>query len=254
MAVSAWIWPPSDPPPGLSAAWQSPRSIGAILLEIASGANATIVPAPPAGYANAISLVRAKNLSGASAAAFLATDGGGNSVAANTVLAASAQGNVIISAELWTTTAINMAVSGAGGPVQFAGSYTRVPLTNNGLQLVPFVVQIGAAAVAVPQCVPPAGFGAALLGATTLPAFGGATDAWVLNRDTASTTPIWMVTRSAVLWEGQFSAVTANARSSQVFLTPTLLNGDTFQIRTLAAPATGTVWVGGVFVFYPLIA
>ena len=257
---NVWTWPPPAAPPSLPTfqqeigAWQSPRNVGAILLEVASGANATLVPAPPVGFAHSISLVRAKNLSGASPAAFLATDGAGNSVAANTGLAASTQGNVFITSELWATSAINIAVSGAGGPVQFYGSYTRVPLTNNGLRLVPFVAQIALAPVALPQCVPPVGFGSALLSVTTVPAFGGAADCWVLNRDTAASTPVWQVTRSAVLWEGQFASIAVNARTSQSFVTPTLLAGDTFALRTLAAPATGTVWIGGVFAFYPLVS
>jgi hypothetical protein len=223
---------------------------GSILVEIASGATAQIIPAPPAGYLNVLGFLRLKNVSATQPIGYTVQDSDGNVLAANTTLAAATQSSPI-GGPLYTAKAITATVTGLGGPGQFAGMWGQVPIEGPP-KLVPFVMNMTLAAQAVPQLVPPAGFASMLLGSN---ATFGAFCSWTLNRDTASAAYIWQITRSAVVWEGNaLGTQAANSRNSSLLICPTILPGDTVKFRLLAAPvAPDTVWCGGCFAFVPIV-
>jgi hypothetical protein len=229
-----------------------PPNSGSILVEIASGATAQLMPAPPAGYLNILGFVRIKNLSGANALSYTIQDGAGNVVGASSSLAAAAQASAI-AGPMYSATAITATVAGTGGPAQFSGFWSQVPIEGPYRKLVPFVLNATLAPQAIPQCVPPAGYVANTLGADEL---YGAFATWQLNRDSASATFIWRITRSAVVWEGNtLAAQSANSRGYSLWNCPAVLPGDTLECRLLAAPvAPNTVWCGGLIVFYPLVS
>lgn len=255
MAGVPWIWPPSAVAPNVGWNLPVPTNIGAILVEVATGNSAVLCPAPPAGYANVLAMMRTKNLSAVSTVTNVVDNGAGIAIAGIANQNVSGVSNIVVSAEAWSTNAITVTVSGAGGPLQINGIYYRVPLSVMGrVQLVPFAITIGLAPVAVPQCVPPPGYGAVLLGACGIPA-STAYDVWVLNRDSAVVTTIWRITRSGVVWESNLSSTTAvNGRGAQIVPVPTVLAGDTLEFHTLAAPViANSVTMGGVFAFIPLV-
>jgi hypothetical protein len=231
----------------------TPPNSGAVLVEVASGATAQLMPAPPSGFLVMTGFIRAKNLSAVSAATFLIQDGAGNLVGGNSALAASAQGNAI-GGQFYSATAITVTVGGAGGPVQFSGAWCYVPIVSPGRKLVPFVANIGLAPVAVPQIVPPAGLASVVVGACQA---NNAYCGWGFNRDVASATLVWRITRSAVVWEGnEPGSQAANSRTFGVFgIIPAVLPGDTFEVHTVLAPGSpNTVWVGGCWQIVPLVS
>lgn len=254
---NVWTWPPSAAPvvpPNVGIEPLVPDNIGAILVEVASGNSAVLCPAPPAGYANVLAMLRTKNLSAVSQVTHVIDDGAGHVIAGIANQLVSGVSNIVTSTEAWATNAITVTVSGAGGPLQLNGIYFRVPLSVAGrATFAPFAITLGLAPVAVPQCVPPAGFGAVLLGACGMPAVT-AYDVWVLNRDSAVVTTIWRITRGGVVWESNLSSTVAvNGRGVQIVPVPTVLPGDILEFHTLAAPViAGSVTMGGVFAFIPL--
>jgi hypothetical protein len=202
-----------------------------------------------------LAVLRAKNLSATLTSTLVVDDGAGIVAATVVNQAASSQSNAVVTAEVWSTHAITATISGAGGPVQLSGMYFRVPLAVAGrAQLVPFAITVGLAPVSVPACVPPAGYGGLLLSMCGIPAFAFSGDAWVVNRDSATTIVVWRITRSAVVWEGNVSNTTGvNVRSSQLIPLPIVLPGDTLEFHTLAAPViANSVTMGGVIAFVPL--
>jgi hypothetical protein len=227
-----------------------PPNSGSILVEIASGATVQVMPAPPAGYLNVLGFLRLKNLSGASPIGYTIQDSDGNILGANTTLAASGQATAI-GGPLYSAKAVTATVTGAGGPVQFNGFWSQVPIVGPYRTLVPFVLNATLAAQSIPQCVPPAGYVANVLGADEI---YGAFATWSCNRDSASATYIWRITRGAVVWEGNtLAAQSANSRNYSLWYCPAVLPGDTLECRLLAAPVSAnTVWCGGVFTFVPL--
>jgi hypothetical protein len=226
-----------------------PPNSGAVLLEVASGATAQLMPAPPPGFLTMTGFMRVKNVSAVSAATFTLQDGAGNKVGGNSALAAAAQGNAI-GGQFYSATAVTVTVGGAGGPCQFNGAWAYVPINTPGRKLVPFVANVALAPVAVPQCVPPVGYSALVLGGNQP---NGAFCGWGFNSDSASATFVWRITRSAVVWEGNIpGAQAANSRTFGVFVFPALLPGDTFELRTVLAPVSpNTVWCGGCVQFVP---
>jgi hypothetical protein len=231
----------------------SPPNSGGLLVEVASGATAQLLPAPPPGFLTMTGFIRVENRSAVSAATFLIQDGAGNVVGANSALAASAQANAI-GGQFYTSTAVTVTVGGAGGPCRFNGSWCYVPIVDPGRKLVPFVVNVGLSPVAVPQLVPPAGFAAVALGACQ---GSNVMCGWGCNRDSASATLVWRITRSAVVWEGNVpGALGANGRSFGIFaIMPAVLPGDTFELHTLLAPVSpNTVWAGGCWQIVPLVS
>jgi hypothetical protein len=154
---------------------------------------------------------------------------------------------------MYSATAITATVAGTGGPAQFSGFWAVVPIDGPYRKLVPFVMNATLAPQAIPQCVPPAGYVANVLGADEL---YGAFATWTLNRDSAPATYLWRITRGAVVWEGTgLAAQSANSRNYSLWYCPAVLPGDTLECRLLAAPvAPNTVWCGGVFTFVPLVS
>lgn len=217
-----------------------PANGTSIYTPVASAANAEILPAPAAGYYNLVRYVHVINLSGVATAGYQVKESTSRVIMGSTTTALAAN-----------------AATQLGGQV-VAGALTGYATGTGNLLFIVSYSKIAAANI---------GFYQAVLTDTyqtlfTVPAGYSATWSWnfagafsgelfVMNVDTAATTPIFRITRGANAYLRTNSAVNANVRGAQSGL-PDVINGDVVECKCLAAPTAGTVILSGIYSLVPV--